>query len=462
MSYSVFGLTSAQHASPAAFLGSMAAVAAAPVFAPYSQPGCPLPSSSLLHHWITDRMAAVLATAPGGEELLLSSASTFFQHFAPRPSSSTAKAAFVVQHELSLQATASAHSASLQRDTDMRRVDGGRGWRVCELCPRPRRGRGRRWPRRGVSSSWWTPSTASPLASTWTCSPRGRRRSYRTPVCCALVIGHSIVSPLASTWACSLQVVRQHCPTPVRCAHVAGCSLRTRGPSCPARSCRRGRSACVTTTSAACSTAVRCPWACERIWRTSRLDPKSGLQPDLLFMQPGRRILMDVAICHLVAASAANLRQQVKVKQVEARKMTKYTAIGVARLFEQLHFVAETCSGLSASAVKLIQVIAQASEEHLAVWSREDVVRQLPGAVAIAVQREGAMMHLEGYDRCMHAMNTRRAVARAELSRRQGASRCWRVGNTGHHRLRHSSLHSHRSSARATGQDHDTGISYDH
>ena len=34
-----FGLTSALKTSPAAFLGSMAAVAAAPVFAPYTQPG---------------------------------------------------------------------------------------------------------------------------------------------------------------------------------------------------------------------------------------------------------------------------------------------------------------------------------------------------------------------------------------------------------------------------------------
>ena len=47
-----FGLTSALTTSPAAYLGSVAAVSAAPAFVPYSQPDCVLPSSSLLHGWI--------------------------------------------------------------------------------------------------------------------------------------------------------------------------------------------------------------------------------------------------------------------------------------------------------------------------------------------------------------------------------------------------------------------------
>ena len=68
-------------------------------------------------------------------------------------------------------------------------------------------------------------------------------------------------------------------------------------------------------------------------------------------------------MCHPFEASAAKLRQQVKVKYVEARKMIQHTAFAAARHFEQLRFVADTCGGLSASAVKLIQVIAQAGEE---------------------------------------------------------------------------------------------------
>ena len=50
---------------------------------------------------------------------------------------------------------------------------------------------------------------------------------------------------------------------------------------------------------------------------------------------------------------------------------------------------------------------------HLPVWSREDVIRQLLGAVAMAVQRGGAMAHLEGDDRCVHAMSTGCTMVRA-------------------------------------------------
>ena len=49
--------------------------------------------------------------------------------------------------------------------------------------------------------------------------------------------------------------------------------------------------------------------------------------------------------------------------------------------------------------------MAEASEEHLAMWSREEVIRELVESVAIAVQRGGAMTYLEGYDRALHAMN---------------------------------------------------------
>ena len=78
-----FGLTSARDTSPAAFLGSMAAVAAAPAFAAYSQPDCPLPSSTLLHGWIEDCMRTVVDAA-----LASGSAATIGCHLLPalRPS----------------------------------------------------------------------------------------------------------------------------------------------------------------------------------------------------------------------------------------------------------------------------------------------------------------------------------------------------------------------------------------
>ena len=62
-------------------------------------------------------------------------------------------------------------------------------------------------------------------------------------------------------------------------------------------------------------------------------------------------------------------------------------------------FGCETTGGLGPSAVQLIRVMAQASAELLHMWSYDDIVRELVGSVAIAVQRGGAMAYLEGYGR---------------------------------------------------------------
>ena len=51
MRYGGQGLTSAVRTSPAAYLGSLATVATAPEFAPYTDDDCPLESESLLLGW---------------------------------------------------------------------------------------------------------------------------------------------------------------------------------------------------------------------------------------------------------------------------------------------------------------------------------------------------------------------------------------------------------------------------
>jgi hypothetical protein len=89
---------------------------------------------------------------------------------------------------------------------------------------------------------------------------------------------------------------------------------------------------------------------------------------------------------------------------MEGKKREKYAKIASDHSFEQAPFVAETCGGLGPAAVQLIRVMAQAGEELLALWSREDVIRQLAGSVAIAVQRGGAMAYFYGHDRCLQEM----------------------------------------------------------
>ena len=92
------GLTSAVRTSPAAYLGSLAAVAAAPEFAPHADADCPLQPASLLAGWLEHSVQQVKEATPSSAALLPSDAASFFHHVAstrtyPRPSSS-------LQHQL--------------------------------------------------------------------------------------------------------------------------------------------------------------------------------------------------------------------------------------------------------------------------------------------------------------------------------------------------------------------------
>ena len=98
-----FGLTSAVQTSPAAYLGSLAALRSCPVFADYgAKDGSPLPATLQLHGWIASSMKEVQKAAPtcGMLGLLPASASVFFQHFASQPSTTSSS----LQSALSKQA----------------------------------------------------------------------------------------------------------------------------------------------------------------------------------------------------------------------------------------------------------------------------------------------------------------------------------------------------------------------
>ena len=137
------------------------------------------------------------------------------------------------------------------------------------------------------------------------------------------------------------------------------------------------------------------------------LDPSNDLRPDLIITLPGRRILSDVAVVHPLATGHLGRSQLGTARNVEGKKRDKYSHIALARHFEQLPFVCETTGGLGPSAAKLIRAMALAGEEHLAIWTRHEITRQLIGSVAMAVQRGGVMAYLEGYDRSLHALTGR-------------------------------------------------------
>ena len=92
---------------------------------------------------------------------------------------------------------------------------------------------------------------------------------------------------------------------------------------------------------------------------------------------------------------------------MEGVKRRKYAKLSSLRQYELLPFAVETYGGLAPGAVKVIQAMAQAAAQHLSLWSRTDILRELVGSVAIAVQRGNVMSYLEGYDRTLYLMSRR-------------------------------------------------------
>ena len=141
------------------------------------------------------------------------------------------------------------------------------------------------------------------------------------------------------------------------------------------------------------------------------LDPSRRLKPDLLLSLPGRLILTDIAVCHPLAPgmlrNGQGMRMLGRAKTMEGVKRRKYAKLSSLRQYELLPFAVETYGGLAPGAVKVIQAMAQAATQHLSLWSRTDILRELVGSVAIAVQRGNVMSYLEGYDRTLYLMSRR-------------------------------------------------------
>jgi hypothetical protein len=51
--------------------------------------------------------------------------------------------------------------------------------------------------------------------------------------------------------------------------------------------------------------------------------------------------------------------------------------------------------------VTLLKELSRAGEEHLGLWPRDVIVRQLLGSVAVAVQKGNAMTVLSGYSKAV-------------------------------------------------------------
>ena len=368
-----FGLTAALSTSPAAYLGSVAAVTSAAAFSPYTQPDCPLPHASLLHGWIEHSMDALTDASPECKELLPTTAATFFQHFSSSSKSSS------LQHQLSLQATTSVFQASLQLAKDTRKTDGGKALAHLVSVSAPRA---------------WTWKTVVPTSRELCLSDTEYRISAR------FNLG---LQPMANAAA-----MPDACPL---CAGTKTTLRSIRDDPWHFLSCPKLMNGEISTRHDEVGRAIyRCAllMGLRAQHEVKGLDPTGRLRPDVLLSLPGRCILTDVAIVHPLAPGRVRVGMSStklsSARSMESIKRKKYSQLSSLHGYEQLPFVMETCGGIGPSADVLVKTMAEASEEHLRVWSKEAVIRQLVSSVAIAVQRGNALTYLEGYDKALHAM----------------------------------------------------------
>ena len=148
---------------------------------------------------------------------------------------------------------------------------------------------------------------------------------------------------------------------------------------------------------------------CETAWtlggqadmEVQGLLPGSRLRPDLRVVFHGEYLLSDVQINHPLASShvqrvAAGMsmivgRAVARLKRRKYERMRRH----VGATF--IPFVAESLGGLSDDSLLLVGRMADAAQQHMQMWTKEQIVRHVLCNVAVAIQRENAATVLAGH-----------------------------------------------------------------
>jgi len=373
-----FGLTSAVSTSPAAYLGSLAAIADVKVFAPYTSVTTPLPTNTLLHHCIDVSMKQVTDATPSSAKDLPSSPSLFFHHFTNQSTAISSS----LQSTLSLQAHQHSHDASLTSARMMKKQDGGMKLAHVLAYSAPQ------------ASQW---KTAVPTTGLTTLTDRQFILSAR------LNLGLSPFDPV------QMRAIGPDCPSCPKSKdekkdngknaiadnpwHFLFCK-REQGAS--GESTQRHHAvadALYHTVMTIGGRAVREP---------THLESNSGKRPDLQIIFEGHHIITDIVISHPITtnycASRSGLSGQAGVaRRMESRKTTKYMALTERQNADFYAFGAESCGGLGPRALALLKQLSQVGEAHLAMWPQHQIVQHMLSSVAVAIQRGNALIVLSGY-----------------------------------------------------------------
>jgi hypothetical protein len=363
--YGGFGLTAAVRTSPAAYLGSLAAVADIPAFAEFRKPDS-LPEDQPLHGWIADSMRAVLDASPEAEQHLPSTASSFVHHFAAASSSVSSS----LQRTLSTLATKHQFDASLSAARERKSTDGGASL-AHALAISARRA----W-------AWKSVVPATP-------------ELHLTDVQYNLAARLNLGLPPTATGALpdACPSCKAHNSLAADPWHFLICKKENRGEI--EQRHNAVANAIYRTVLAVGGQAVREP---------KGLEAADGRRPDLRLVLGVQHIIVDVVVSHPLAPAYIKKDASRKLgvaKKCQLRKHRKYDTTAARHHAQMLAFSMETCGGMAPDAETLLHIVADAGEEQLGLWPKAAVLKQLTGAVSIAVQRGNAMSFLAGYTRAM-------------------------------------------------------------
>jgi hypothetical protein len=313
----------------------------------------------MLHSWIEGSMQTIVTATPSSADLLPPSASAFFLHYATSKSSDSSS----LQRTLSAQASSQSVEVSLSAAKEMKRQ--GNGWELSHLlaitAPRA-----------------WTWKLAMPTEKALTLSDANYRLSARL----------NLGLPSDPTW------------DPDRTTVCSACSRHTKDAwhslTCKARNANTLRHDTVLAALHHAALAIGAVTEKE----PAGLAQNDGSRPDLLMLMPGGDLLTDVAVGHALAPgytdtqSRGQAHSSVGVARALQRvKHRKYDEIAEDWGFRLLPLAVETTGGMAPDAEKLVEAMAEASEEQLGLWNADTVSRHVHSLVAIAIQRGNALMH---------------------------------------------------------------------
>ena len=373
------GLTSAVRTSPAAYLGSLAAVAKAQEFAPYTDADCPLESDTLLLGWIEHSIQQLVEATPSLAAALPTQASAFFHHITSTRSSTSPSTS--LQRQLSSQAASHSHEAFLRRCHEMKKVDGGAMLAHAKAVCAPRA---------------WAWKNVIPMTRDTDMSDEHYKMATRMKLCLSPIDGMDVL-PHDCPLCKKRNAIREDKWHFLTCDKVKPFEVSARHDEVVNVLYRFALMMGIQ--------AVREP---------AGLHSSDGRCPDLQLVLPGRNIISDVCIVHPLAPSRVKSRQSLtttgSARMYQNLKHRKYRDTAAQHHAELLPFCVETYGGMAPDAIKLLSAMGAMGEEQLGVWPRHVVIRQLVGSVATAVQRGNAVAWLSGYSRALAATARERRV----------------------------------------------------